>query len=202
MSQPELLKKFLDSMSIGYDEWHDGIGYDLEALRGLTGPARQKAEDELIGRGGTDWRDFEALAELGTPRALAVLKKHGKHGKIGTRLAATDKLNDIEGSPNLGPLLEEALRTSASDFSLFSRAMDLVAEHKPPEVLPTLLEIARRGSGERAVNAAAMLYYLRGAAAEPFDWAQRPFFLRFAEPGPERRAAFRELCAALKMYPR
>jgi hypothetical protein len=31
------LDKFLQSMKIGYVEWHDGIGYDLEALGELRG---------------------------------------------------------------------------------------------------------------------------------------------------------------------
>ena len=34
-------------------------------------------------------------------------------------------------------------------------------------------------------NAAAFLLYLCGQAPEPFDWSQRPFFLRFAEGDPE-----------------
>ena len=45
------------------------------------------------------------------------------------------------------------------------------------------------------VHYAAMLLYLHGQAAEPFDWEVRPFVLRFADSGPdERQAAYRELC--------
>ncbi|MCC6676734.1 MAG: hypothetical protein IT436_06280 [Phycisphaerales bacterium] len=202
MADSGLLKKFLDSMAIDYEKWHDGVGYDLEALREMTGPDRQRAEDELISRCGDDWRDMEALAELKTARAILALKKFLHRGKIGSRLAAAEYLHELGELDDLGPVLEEALRTSAGDFSLFSRAMDLVAEHRPGAVLPTLLDIARSGEGVRAVNAAAMLFYLRGKAEEPFDWDRRPFFLRFAEPGEERRAAFRELCETLKIYPR
>lgn len=202
MAEPGLLQKFLDSMAIGYEQWHDGIGYDLEALRAMPGPDRQRAEDAVISRGGDDWRDMEALAELKTDRAIQTLKKFLLREAIGSRLSAAVYLRELGEPIDLGPLLEEALRTSAGDFSLFSRAMDLVGEHKPGEVLPTLLDIVRSGDGVRAVNAAAMLFYLRGQAPEPFDWDQRPFFLRFAEPGEERRAAFRELCGKLKMYPR
>jgi hypothetical protein len=43
-----------------------------------------------------------------------------------------------------------------------------------------------------------MLAFLHGKASEPFDWQQRPFFLRFhTEDRREREAVFRELCAKL-----
>ena len=44
------------------------------------------------------------------------------------------------------------------------------------------------------VHAAALLMYLCGKTDEPFDWNQRPFFLRFAsEDNQELRAAWTEL---------
>jgi hypothetical protein len=40
-----------------------------------------------------------------------------------------------------------------------------------------------------------MLTFLHGKADEPFDWEQRPFFLRFhTEVRSEREAVFHELC--------
>jgi hypothetical protein len=50
------------------------------------------------------------------------------------------------------------------------------------------------------VNFAAMLLYIHGKAQEPFDWAQRPFLLRFnTDDGDERREAFLELCQRLSV---
>jgi hypothetical protein len=44
--------------------------------------------------------------------------------------------------------------------------------------------------------------FLHGQAREPFDWDQRPFFLRFQTEDPaERRAAFRELCGRIGIDP-
>jgi len=71
----EALEKFRRSMAIGYMEWHDGIGYDLDALAALPPEDRQTAEDLLVARRAADWRDIEALDRLGSPRALLELEK-------------------------------------------------------------------------------------------------------------------------------
>jgi hypothetical protein len=43
-----------------------------------------------------------------------------------------------------------------------------------------------------------MLMYLHGKSDVPFDWALRPFYLRFNTPDRvQREAAFRELCEAI-----
>ena len=60
-------------MNIGYVEWHDGIGYDLEALVQLSPDERIAAEDILVARCDRDWRDIEALDCLGSERALAAM---------------------------------------------------------------------------------------------------------------------------------
>jgi hypothetical protein len=51
-------------MQIGYMEWHDGIGYDLEALRELSNDEIKQIETLLVARKDQDWRDVEALAAL------------------------------------------------------------------------------------------------------------------------------------------
>jgi hypothetical protein len=58
-----------------------------------------------------------------------------------------------------------------------------------------MLRRIARDSGVAAVHFAALLLYLHGLASEPFDWEQRPFFLRFnSDDACDRRAAFVELC--------
>lgn len=61
--------KFLESMRLGFGQWHDGDGYDLAALRALSPTERQAAETMLLARldNDPDWRDLEALAYLGSP---------------------------------------------------------------------------------------------------------------------------------------
>jgi hypothetical protein len=79
-----------------------------------------------------------------------------------------------------------------------TEALDEAEAFHPPAVIEALIRGALNGDGTSAVHFAAMVYYLHGKAAEPFDWGQRPFFLRFntADRG-EREAAFGEMCRTI-----
>ena len=80
------------------------------------------------------------------------------------------------------------------DISRHGGALDLAENHPTPRVRRALLDCARLADPVTRVNAAAMLLYLCGKADEPFDWSQRPFFLRFStEEKGELRAAWQEL---------
>lgn len=67
------LERFLQSMKIGHTEWHDGTGYDLKALRELSGEEVKQVENVLVSRKDWDWRDVEALAAVNTPWAIEAL---------------------------------------------------------------------------------------------------------------------------------
>ncbi len=74
-SKPETpVERFQRSMIIDYEKWHDGIGYDLGVLREASAEERKAIETLLLNGGVGDWRDVEALAALGTSRALEALK--------------------------------------------------------------------------------------------------------------------------------
>ena len=81
-----------------------------------------------------------------------------------------------------------------------TEALDEVEAFHPPAVIEALIRGALNRDGTSAVHFAAMVYYLHGKATEPFDWGQRPFFLRFntADRG-EREAAFGEMCRAISV---
>ena len=36
-------QKFVSSMETGYEDWHDGVGYDVDALKQITGPEQTAA---------------------------------------------------------------------------------------------------------------------------------------------------------------
>lgn len=191
------LNRFRRSMQIGFDQWHDGIGYDLEALRAASLEERAAIEALLLSRAAADWRDVEALAALDTPRAREALMAAARHGSPAIRLAVQ------RHAPGL---LNESERTAALVAALevpelgdgLSAALDEAATYHPPEVVAALFRGALHGSGENAVHFAALLAYVHGQAAEPFDWDQRPFFLRFnTDNKAERVAVFRELCARI-----
>ena len=63
------------STHIGYDEWHDGIGYDLDALGQLEGGERDEVQRWLLARANEDWRDLEALDALGSSAAKGAVRE-------------------------------------------------------------------------------------------------------------------------------
>jgi hypothetical protein len=189
MPSPEY-QRFLDSMIIGYMQWHDGDGYDLEALAALSPEERGSAETVLIAHLATkaDWRDVEALASLGTPGAMAAVKVATKHGNREVRDHALE-IMAAAGPEQAGPGLEDDIVRAVE-----RGALDLAESHPTPRVKRALLDCARLADPTTRVNAAAMLMYLCGKAEEAFDWNQRPFFLRFGtEDNQELRAAWTEL---------
>jgi hypothetical protein len=79
------LDRFRESMRIDYERWHDGIGYDLDALRAMSPLARSVIETSLTPPGG--WRDVEALAELDTVTAADTLREAATRGTTEIRMA-------------------------------------------------------------------------------------------------------------------
>jgi len=57
----EAANRFISSMVVTYEMWHDGTGYDLETLKGLSSEELAAVEKILIDHRPRDWRDIEAL---------------------------------------------------------------------------------------------------------------------------------------------
>src|SRR5262245_32106418 len=107
-------KRFLESMKIDYDKWHDGVGYDLSALDDMT--AAEKRELAGILRGRNDWRDAEALAALVLDKALddheaksneSAVREKLSSSEPQTRMKALESLHDAKRMTDAE--LEEAL---------------------------------------------------------------------------------------------
>lgn len=188
------LSRFIRSMIIDYGKWHDGIGYDLEALEKASPEERASIEKVLISSKGRDWRDMEALAELDTPRSRKELREAFAAGDLRVRMAVISYAPDIVSFNEKLEAIVHSLRVG-NIYGGLSHALDLVEEFHPPEVVEELFRGVQEREGEVAVNFAAMLLFIHGKAEEPFDWSQRPFLLRFDTDDPdERREAFLELC--------
>lgn len=191
----EAYQTFLDSMNIGFDQWHDGTGYDLDALSQLTAPERASIEQLLTGKlaNNGDWRDLEALAALGTPSAQQAIHQARRHHQPELRQYALQV--SLE---NLDP----ATLKKADRLELEQQVIQAVkaGKYELSEGLPTLpvkqalLDALLHMDPVTRVNAAAFLMYLCGLTTEPFDWSLRPFFLRFAE-ATEVEQAWEELRA-------
>jgi hypothetical protein len=187
-------ERFRRSMDIGFEQWHDGIGYDLDALAEASPEDRTAIETLLVPRAGNDWRDIEALAALGTPRADRALADAFATAGPEIRVAI------LRDAPHVIPAdrvdAELVRLVDECDLGLgMTHVLTLVEDLHPPAVVDALLRGTLDEHRSVPVHYAAMLLYLHGQAAEPFDWEVRPFVLRFADSGPdERQAAYRELC--------
>jgi hypothetical protein len=182
----EAYQLFLDSMIMNFDRWHDGTSYDLEALERLGPKERASVEELLIEnlKEAGDWRDVNALAALGTDSALKAVDKARFHKNTKVRDYA---LKIILNTHNLKDRTKEDI-TELEDqvVQAVKRGNFEMAEYMPTmSVKKALLDSTREADSVIRVNAAAFLLYPCGQAPEPFDWSQRPFFLRFAEGDPQ-----------------
>jgi hypothetical protein len=195
------LDRFLASMVMNYEMWHDGLGYDLEILDRLAGEALKVAEQALIDRSPRDWRDIEAMARIETPAARKAVIAGLHHADPAVRRAARKHAAGEEDPAERERLLIKSLEDDEI-FGGLSQSLDEVEDFHPPAVIDALFRGALKRNGEAAVHFAALLLFLHGKATEPFDWDHRPFFLRFhATDRAEREQAFRELCDTVGVDP-
>jgi len=187
-------ERFRRSMDIGYEEWHDGIGYDLDALAEANPEDRAAIEALLVPRAGNDWRDVEALAAIGSPAADRALLEAFRTAGPDIRVAILRDARHVVPADRLVP--EVVRLVDECDLgSGMTHVLTLVEDVHPPEVVDALLRGTLDQERSVPVHYAAMLLYLHGQSSEPFDWEVRPFVLQFTGTGPEERLlAYRELC--------
>lgn len=195
MTRSAAFERFMASTNIDYGTWHDGEGYDLDALGELQGQERAEVQRWLLGRAGNDWRDLDALLALGSDTARAAVVEQLRHGKLEQRLNAAHRLSADE--PLRGDV--EAVVIDGLEqqrpFEGLTPALDVATELRTPAMVAALFRACLRDEGEAAVHAAARLAFIHGKAADEFDWDLRPLFLRFnSQDHAQRQAAFRDLC--------
>jgi hypothetical protein len=195
-------ERFMASTNIDYERWHDGVGYDLDALRALDPDEQFRAEHWLLARAANDWRDLEGLLAIGSSKAKAAVVDQLRTGKLEQRLwAATYLADDAFLAADREAAVVAGLG-SALIYGGLSLALDLAIAERTPAMIDALFRACLRDEGEAAVHAAARLSYIHGKAKEPFDWELRPLFLRFNTPDrTEREVVFRELCALCGVDP-
>jgi hypothetical protein len=187
-------KKFESSMVIGFDQWHDGLGYDLDALNELDEKDRRRAESLLASRlqgSGAGWRDVEAMAALDTPGAKAALKAALKHSSREVRMQAAEYAEEPKTGAALEQEIVSALR-SGQQGSAELRALDQAAWNPSPAVRDALLWAAKRGPDIMRVNAAMVL--LEHYCGVKDVWGERPWVLKLIEDSrDEQKAAYQKL---------
>ena len=192
----DAIDRFLGSLVIDYEKWHDGIGYDVNALREATPEERKVAESHLDAT--RDWRDVEALAvlaQLGSATAEQSLRGALRSGSHEIRLAVMRRAPALLDDDARTAVLLHALE-SATIFDAFTATLDQVERFHPPAIVDALWRGLTTRQGDVAAHYAAMLAFIYGKADSSFDWSLRPLFLKFnTESEAERRAAIVELRA-------
>jgi len=197
-TQTPALDRFVRSLFIDYEKWHDGVGFDLDALREVTPTERVVAESRLDAT--HDWRDVEALAvlaELGSASAERSLRDALKSGSQEIRLAIMKHAPHLVDDAARTEMLVNALEV-ATPFDAFTDTLEQVERFHPPPVVDALWRGVDTRQGDVAVHYAAMLAFIYGKADSAFDWSMRPLFLKFnTTSSAERRAAIAELRSRL-----
>jgi len=200
----DAFEKFRRSMQIGYMEWHDGIGYDLEALGALPPEERQLAEDLVVARRAADWRDIEALDQLGSERALYELEKAARSPKpLEVQLHAAERLarRRLLSEQQVEDIILAAL-AHTTILNGMDKTLRLAAAYPTPAVKKKLLRCALHGHDDVRVHAAALVHFLHGGSSSHFDMEQRLFYLRFGSKSrSDRRVAYAELCTKIGVDP-
>lgn len=195
------LQRFEKSMQIDYEKWHDGLGYDIDAIKLASQTERKAIEQMLIQHSPRDWRDIEALTVIGTENAREAVKNAIKDPNPDVRVAVTRFAPNLVTNGERSQSIIDALE-HAEIFTGLSQVLDDIEEYHPTVVKEAIIAGLLNREGEVAVLFAAMLFYLYGKAKEPFDMKQRPFFLRFnTENRKERVQVFQELCKQLSINP-
>jgi hypothetical protein len=201
LSTRALVRQFRASMAIDYEKWREGIGYDVDLIRQAGPTGRAALAAVVVPRAVNDWRDVEALAALGTAEAHHALQDALTSGAPAVQMAVLRYAPGLVTPEEREAVLVEALRT-AKFYGGLSEALDEVTRFHPPAVIAALLRGTLDRQGDGPVHFAAMLFFLHGQATSAFDWAHRPFFLRFNTANrAERATVFRELCARIGVDP-
>lgn len=169
---------FASSTQLTHESWHDGVGFNLDALSRMP-PLEQNIIRQWLHstlsneQRDVDWRALDAAAALGETDLLATLETHPASD---VRLRVKELLAKPEA------VAEELCRTFSSGHSEAAvlRALDLVPSHPTPEVRSALIARVSRIDGT-FINSAMVLLEVFGGVKDA--WAERPFLFRVQEQG-------------------
>lgn len=192
--------RFMESMKIDYYKWHDGIGYDLDALNELTGNELKQVEDLLISRKDSDWRDVEALAALNTPFTVQALKDCLNSPNLECRLFAVRFLKEMNIEDRIEEVVVKTLAQTAIGNGL-TYALYLAKTYPTEKIRKEILRCALIGNDDIRVHSAAMALFLYRKAKTDFDADQKIVFEFHEKDLPARRRVFERLCSMVGVDP-
>ena len=193
------MSRFIESMKIDFEKWHDGIGYDLTALAEANREEREKIERILVKRKPLDWRDIQALAFLDSHKARSTLRYALQGGSNEVNMAILRFAPELVDDKLKTKLIIRSLKSASFYYGLL-QTLYIVEKYHPAEVIRALFDGLLNREGEVAVHFAAMLFYIYGLDETYFTWENRPFFLRFNTSNiGDRKIVFKELCEKINV---
>jgi hypothetical protein len=199
----EAFEKFKKSMVIGYEEWHDGVGYDLDAFDAMRADEREKVVAELRAkaRGDLDWREMELLGRENSKASFDRLRDELTGGSVENRARALDEINSMgRMTPSVFDFKLAELLDDVTDEDGVTQTLLLVGDEPGPKTTAAL----ERGMRERpdvALHFASQLLDLAGLSDDmaAFDPKFRPTLLKLLpdEPDDVRAAAIKQVMAWL-----
>jgi len=188
------MSRFIESMKIDFEKWHDGIGYDLKALAETNREEREKIERILVNRNPLDWRDIQALAILDSHKARSTLRYAIHGGSNEVNMAILRFAPELVDDKLRTKLIVKSLKSASFYYGLL-QTLYIVEKYHPEEVIRALFDGLLNREGEVAVHFAAMLFYIYGKDETYFPWEHRSFFLKFNTSNIcDRKIVFKELC--------
>jgi hypothetical protein len=203
MSDSAALQRFRKSMGISYEQWHDGVGYDLDAFAAMTPEERDAIAAEICTRRNLDWRDMEVLRIHNGRESFDRLRDALAAGGIEERAYAVAEL--IKTGRMAGAVRDVQLAhvlDDLTDIRGLTVALQTTQEHGGPMCNGALL----RGVRDRpavAYHFAGVALYLAGVSDSPWgaDFRELLLRLRVEESPGTHVAAFAEFCRVIGIDP-
>jgi hypothetical protein len=198
----EAVKRFLDSMIMDFDMWHDGTGYDLSAIDDMTADERKSLVISLKAQTQT-WRELEALAALDMEEVDVLVQETATTSEsTNNRITAAAALHDRgKMKPEeFEELLCKEIRKLDGRNDGYIKVL-LEAEANPSEKVKQALLWSSWNSTEASMSCAARLLYLCGKAEDQLAWSHREWLFDI-QPNNSyftRKKAFDKLCALCEM---
>lgn len=169
---------FAESARMDYEAWHDGTGFDLEAL-GRMPPIEQDLIRQWLhtrigdGLRRAEPREIEAAAALGETELLTKLTEDSS---ADVRLQVKELLQKPD---DVASELCQVFITSRSE-EVVLRALDRVPAHATPEVRSALAKRVARVDGTFINSAMTLLEVFAGVADA---WNERPLLFQIQSEG-------------------
>lgn len=191
------ITRCLATHSAGHEAWHDGTGYALHELAGMNVATQEALVRQLSVR---DWREIELLAAIDLACARQAQRSAFDAAGVGRNAIGLALLRwnmDLLSEAERTQLVCAAIAKAHGGNGL-DAALEAAQTWHPAPVIDALWKALDSADHVVVVHVAAILFYLHGLAAEPFDLALHPKFLCFVSDDEAlRRAACADLRACI-----